>query len=46
MLCEVCLSPAQVVERRTTEDASQASKFVSEINEIMPVIYVNGEIMI
>jgi hypothetical protein len=30
-----------VAERRTTGDAS-----VSEINEIMPVIYANGEIMI
>jgi hypothetical protein len=35
-----------VAERRTTGDASQASKLVPEIDEIMPVIYANGEIMI
>jgi hypothetical protein len=31
---------------RPETDASQASKLVLEINEIMPVIYANGEIMI
>jgi hypothetical protein len=35
-----------VAERRITRDASQASEPVSEIDEIMPVIYANGEIMI
>jgi hypothetical protein len=31
---------------RPKAHASQASKLVSKINEIMPVIYANGEIMI
>jgi hypothetical protein len=35
-----------VAERRTTGDASQASKLVPEIDKIMPVIYAKDETII
>jgi hypothetical protein len=42
----VVLSRRRLRGGRPKTDASQASKLASEIKEIMPVIYANGEIMI
>jgi hypothetical protein len=39
------LSRRQLRGGRPETDASQASKLVTEIDEIMPVTYANGEII-